>query len=275
MKLRPRVDLFWWRLSINAIPTTEFLVYRRLLDSNECPRGCKEVENSDHIAVGCLKLIQVFNILRSWGILIPIFSSIQECILWLESNTECAPFIGNVYCSVVFLSWKSRNKFKHGANEDSLYTIASNAVSFAAASFSLNQSSEYWDSSQLLQLNSYWHPPPPEWIKLNIDASLVSNYIGGIGGVFRDHRGRFLYAWGVNCLHWDAAQLELFSIISIRNFVQDWMFECKGIIIEGDNQNIIQFVHKVFNKETVREGDLTKEDFSFLDGFNQVLFLLL
>ncbi|XP_020682074.1 uncharacterized protein LOC110099309 [Dendrobium catenatum] len=48
-KLNPIERLFWWRLINNAIPTNQFLCYRRLEGFDKCPRGCEEVEEIDHI----------------------------------------------------------------------------------------------------------------------------------------------------------------------------------------------------------------------------------
>ncbi|KAH0459462.1 hypothetical protein IEQ34_012276 [Dendrobium chrysotoxum] len=140
----------------------------------------------------------------------------------------------------------------------------------AAASF--KGSLGYWDSNQLCELSPYWHPPSPEWIKLNVDASLSCNYNGGIGGVFREYCGRFLGAFGIKCTHWDSSQVELLMIFSAKRFIQDWMYDFKGITIEGDNKNIMDLVQEIFNKKFVFKGHSQMQDFSFLDGFNQVLF---
>ncbi|KAL0910729.1 hypothetical protein M5K25_018812 [Dendrobium thyrsiflorum] len=64
----------------------------RLADFDGCPRGCEAVENAEHVAVQYLN-----------------------------------PFVGNLYCSVVFFYWKSRNKVFHGGSEDSCSYIAANS----------------------------------------------------------------------------------------------------------------------------------------------------
>ncbi|KAH0468070.1 hypothetical protein IEQ34_003103 [Dendrobium chrysotoxum] len=86
--------------------------------------------------------------IRSWGFSIHVFSSLQDCLLGLRSFAVSGPFIGNVYCSAVFLSWKSRNKVMHGGKEDSFTVIATNVISMAVTSF--KGSLEYWDTNQLL-----------------------------------------------------------------------------------------------------------------------------
>ncbi|KAI0530748.1 hypothetical protein KFK09_000296 [Dendrobium nobile] len=51
IKLSPRVECFWWRLLNNAIPTCDFLMYRRILQANNCPRGCIVAESIEHVAL--------------------------------------------------------------------------------------------------------------------------------------------------------------------------------------------------------------------------------
>ncbi|KAI0522556.1 hypothetical protein KFK09_004936 [Dendrobium nobile] len=95
-----------------------------------------------------------------------------------------------------------------------------------------------WTGQQYFVLDlKAWLPPPPGWIKCNVDASLSSNNLAGIGGVFRDDKGRFYGAFGFNINHWDIAQAEIHSILSLRKYVQEWMLDTKGFMIKGDNHN--------------------------------------
>ncbi|PKU86347.1 hypothetical protein MA16_Dca002178 [Dendrobium catenatum] len=92
-----------------------------------------------------------------------------------------------------------RNKVKHGGVEDSAAYIASNVISFAASSYQNNLISESYGVNQPSQLFcNYWHPPPPEWTKINIDATLLRFNKAGVGGFVRDKEGRFLLAFGLD-----------------------------------------------------------------------------
>ncbi|XP_028551992.1 transcription factor ILR3-like isoform X1 [Dendrobium catenatum] len=102
---------------------------------------------------------------------------------------------------------------------------------------------------KLRLFSSTWNPPPTEWIKLNVDASLRENYAAGVGGVLRDCKGRFLFAFGFKRMHWDCSTLEVEAVISFNKVIQEWMFEAKGIIIEGDNYNVLKFI-----QNTIKEG---------------------
>ncbi|KAI0524684.1 hypothetical protein KFK09_004066 [Dendrobium nobile] len=65
LKLRPKVELFWWRLCNDSIPSNDFLFRRKLSSLSGCPRGCEEDENGGHIAGNCAKLHVVISILNS------------------------------------------------------------------------------------------------------------------------------------------------------------------------------------------------------------------
>ncbi|KAI0492161.1 hypothetical protein KFK09_026427 [Dendrobium nobile] len=271
LKLNPRIECFWWRLLNEAIPTNEFLMNRRLLGHNLCPRGCEEREDTNHIMVHCHKLQQVISILNIWGFTWPLFTSAKDCKYHLEKLSVHNKSLANLYCSLVYFSWKSRNSIKHGKNEWSLNFIARNAISYASIASS-NLFLDHWDTNQPSRLNSFWHPPPPELIKVNLDAALTNNYNGGVGGVFRDSKGRFSLAFGIKCLHWDIGYLELMPIRSLKNVIYNWMLDAKGLIIEGDNFNIIKLLHKSFNKDARLLYKEEVEDLSFLDGFGNILF---
>ncbi|KAI0493895.1 hypothetical protein KFK09_024022 [Dendrobium nobile] len=131
LKLRPNVELFWWRLYNDAIPSNDFLFIRRLSIFSGCPRGCEEDENGCHIAGKCGKLRDVISILNSWGFKVPFFANLHECLEGLKMLFGKNSFIANMYCITTWLVWKSRCKLIHDGIEDSLNSLAANVVSTA------------------------------------------------------------------------------------------------------------------------------------------------
>ncbi|PKU84811.1 hypothetical protein MA16_Dca020522 [Dendrobium catenatum] len=106
------------------------------------------------------------------------------------------------------------NRLVHGDKEDCLQVIEANVISFASSSFNYDLITVNWDSNQLRLFSSTWNPPPPtEWIKLNVDASLHKDYTAGIGGVIRGSKGRFLFAFGFKRIHWDIMDLEMKALL--------------------------------------------------------------
>ncbi|XP_020677153.1 uncharacterized protein LOC110095806 [Dendrobium catenatum] len=214
-KINPRVYLFWWRLRNKAIPTNQFLSYRRLMGHDNCTRGCNSVEDGGHLAAGCGKLKEVLEILNSWGFWIPNMNSLEDCCKWMDGKCK---WMVNLYYNTVYLSLKARNLWVHENKLSSPSIIASNAVDIAAVirnSSCINSGIE--NANQPGWLLNSWCPPPPDWIKVNIDTDLFKSYKVGIGEVFRDCQGRFLMAFGSSYIHWDAAELELQAILSIRS----------------------------------------------------------
>ncbi|XP_020701549.1 uncharacterized protein LOC110113341 [Dendrobium catenatum] len=79
LKLRPRVKILWWRLIHKAIRSNEFLMYRRIINFNGCPRGCCEVEDANHLTVNCFFLKKVICVIQKWGFNIQVFSDLESC----------------------------------------------------------------------------------------------------------------------------------------------------------------------------------------------------
>ncbi|KAH0434047.1 hypothetical protein IEQ34_011604 [Dendrobium chrysotoxum] len=46
--------------------------------------------------------------------------------------------------------------------------------------------------------------------------------------------------WSIE--HWDSSQVELQAMQYISRLLEEWMFEMVGLIIEGDNYNIIKLL---------------------------------
>jgi len=66
--------------------------------------------------------------------------------------------------------------------------------------------------------------------------------------------------------------LKLFSILALKNVIQDWMFNCKGIIIEDDNYNIIKFLQDTLKNTKPFKDDQGMKDLWFLEKFRHVIF---
>ncbi|KAL0917892.1 hypothetical protein M5K25_012995 [Dendrobium thyrsiflorum] len=272
LDLSPRVACFWWRILKDALPTTDFLMNRRLLNYNCCPRGCEAIEKWDHITTSCYKLLQAIETVKKRGLIIPVFDSFTECCSQLKRIAKVKPFMAKLYCSLVFYSWKSRNSVVHDGQELGSCFIASTAVSLASILTKLNPFSGHWGAFQRQLSTSSWHPPPPGWIKVNVDATIRRSNVAGVGGVIRDHKGRFLCSFGYNCVHWDSGYMELVAFRSIKRVIKDWMVGAKVIIMEGDNANVIKYLQDSVFKVVHYEVDGMMEDFSFLMGFDSFIF---
>ncbi|KAI0515992.1 hypothetical protein KFK09_008663 [Dendrobium nobile] len=271
LKLNKMVEIFWWQLSKSAIPTNHFLKYRRISSIDLYARGYQLVEDYEHIMVQCKYLVDTIVKMHDWGIHIPIFQSLDCCLQKLRSLTGQNYGIVKIYCTIVHLNWKNRNDVKYGKVALPSSLVAANVLSLA-----MYKSIPYldcWGTNLLWESTKAWCPPPLDWIKINVDASLLSSNIAGIGGVFRDHKGRLILAFGKKKIHWDIAQFELEAVITVRDFIRRWMLDCKGVIIESDNINIVTFFQDSLKKKFWYVDRWPVKELFFLDDFNKVVFL--
>ncbi|KAI0485886.1 hypothetical protein KFK09_029457 [Dendrobium nobile] len=171
------------------------------------------MEDVNHVSVNCEKLVQVFAVLAKWGFFFPELNSFENCMLFLQQCSHQHPVLGNLYYSVVFLCWQSRNKAVHGDLEDCASYLAATVVSFTFASFSFDHVKERWDTNQLMKLSrKSWYPPPSGWLRVNLDGSLANSNMTGICGVLRDNKGMFISAFGIRLIHWDCSHLDILSV---------------------------------------------------------------
>ncbi|XP_020695783.1 uncharacterized protein LOC110109183 [Dendrobium catenatum] len=270
LKLNKKVEIFWWRLGKSAIPTQVFLHYRRLgLDKNYV-RGCNSIESYEHIMVHCSYLIDVIKQIKGWGIGIPIFQTINSCLEELRILSNRKPGIVKIYYIVVYLSWRNRNCVKHGKSALPSSVTASNALALASTKSSPYLSNR--GTNLLRESHESWCPPPKDWMKINVDASLLRSNCAGVGGIFRYHKGRFILAFGEKRIHWDISKLEMEAILSVKDYIRSWMLEYKGVIIESHNLNVIRFIQASFKKNNHIVDRRPLEEILFVNDFHKVAF---
>ncbi|KAI0499489.1 hypothetical protein KFK09_017693 [Dendrobium nobile] len=190
-KLKPRVETFCWRLFKDAIPTYKFIAHRRLQEVEVCRRCLNGIEDMEHVLFNCAKIKEVLSQLNKWGFQIPLFESLQECYRWMDHTATHNGMLLKFFFNVLYLSCKARNKFTHDKVVEGASSVVANAFSFLSTSnLIVNLKSALWDANQPIRLSNTWYPPPPDWLKINVDASLDSSYRAGIGCVIRDRKGR-------------------------------------------------------------------------------------
>ncbi|PKU64697.1 hypothetical protein MA16_Dca017639 [Dendrobium catenatum] len=115
-------------------------------------------------------------------------------------------------------------------------------------------------------------PPPPGWVKFNVDASVRPNAVAGLGVVARDHAGRMVVAVGTQVEQWDVTRAEILAGLAFQGAIEDWMHRLDGIIIESDCRNAIHWLQAAFNQLSKLHVQSDGPDLSFLLQFKQVIF---
>ncbi|KAK8916648.1 hypothetical protein KSP39_PZI022886 [Platanthera zijinensis] len=72
-------------------------------------------------------------------------------------------------------------------------------------------------------------------------------------------------------MHWDSGQVELEALLSLRRFLTPAMLEAKGIIIEGDCKNVIDFCRRTLQRSTWSTPTIMEQELAFLAELNNVM----
>ncbi|PKU64469.1 hypothetical protein MA16_Dca008392 [Dendrobium catenatum] len=85
--------------------------------------------------------------------------------------------------------------------------------------------------------------------------------------------GKLVVASSWSICHWDSTQVERMAIHYIDKLVVEWMYDLKGIIVEGDNSNVNEYMQKFKFKELWKQRIDDWEECSWIKFFQQVLFV--
>lgn len=275
LRLHPRERFFWWRMAWGAIPTRSWLARRGLTEDRSCPWGCLAEESANHILGECEFLQKTSRALLRWGVSLP------ACASWEAFRKLCERMDRGVFeatralCYTVYQCWRSRNAKCHGQEFATPLVIAANVLtSLSYGSFHSSQGN--WGTSQpdRLSPSTLWCPPPPGWIKINIDGAVGCNREAGLGLVIRDSEGRVLLAAGHSTTHWDPGGAEMAALKVLGEFLPPSFFAVAGALIEGDCSNMIDYCRR----STANGGgswDVRDADgLEFLREFAQISFQL-
>ncbi|KAK8955731.1 hypothetical protein KSP40_PGU009790 [Platanthera guangdongensis] len=120
--------------------------------------------------------------------------------------------------------------------------------------------------------SSSWCPPPPGWIKVNVDGSLPPSGSAGLGVVVRSKAGLVLTAASFAWNRWDLGRVDLEAILAICRVVLPTTPEARGFIIEGDAANVLDFCCRASSGSAHPNTYLGAVDLSFLYDFVAVRF---
>ncbi|KAF4346609.1 hypothetical protein F8388_011696 [Cannabis sativa] len=189
-KLIPKMKNFIWRVFNQWIPTKVELTKRGMSLDTTCV-WCKEhEENICHALWLCPKVQKIWKLVGFDTKLFVKFTTAPDFLFFLWkylSKDKLIHFIG-----MSWLIWQRRNKFifQNKVQEEHGWAI-----------WALNQLEEYFEEvlkppqvSASIAIQK-WLPPPPSFVIINIDASLIQNSMGcGLSAVIRDHKGDLIVA---------------------------------------------------------------------------------
>lgn len=80
----------------------------------------------------------------------------------------------------------------------------------------------------------------------------------------RFSNGECIKVAGHSMDHWDEGQLELLAFIFITDCIEPWMLHCEGILIEGDNLNVINFINNCIHDKAWKTQSRLAQSFALL-----------
>ncbi|KAK8962047.1 hypothetical protein KSP40_PGU016023 [Platanthera guangdongensis] len=180
---------------------------------------------------------------------------------------------GEGFFSAVYQVWRGRNAKVHHGEVANFTVMATTIVETLSVMRTLPLQGR-WGTTQPRRLSTphFWCPPPPGWIKFNVDGSLSPSGLAGLGMVACDDRGALIFDAGFPLLHWDPGGVELAAVLALRNLIPPSLYGVCEAIVVGDCSSLMDSC-----AASLRRGDWSvtvddKEDFSFLSGFPQLLF---
>ncbi|KAK8937869.1 hypothetical protein KSP40_PGU011541 [Platanthera guangdongensis] len=163
---------------------------------------------------------------------IPLGWTWEEVVRTGMHGGEAAITPVRLLCYVMYQCWRAWNaKLLH--REVGTPVVIATTIMENLSLFDQGRTPGCWSTSHPSGhfRSSTWCPPPPRWIKVNVDGSPLSSRCAGLGIVVRSEGGQVLMAVGFAWQHWDPGRVELEAILAIRRVVLPTLLAARGIIL--------------------------------------------
>lgn len=241
----PKISNFLWRALSNALSTNWNIFRRKIIPDPLCAICGEHPETTEHCLLLCPWTSAVW-FGSSLGY-IPEKASITSLDAWLlavsgnsgklsHHNEEFFQFV----CFHLWEIWKQRCvAVMKRVSPNPVTTIENIHRSFKEWSEAQPDYDTPPDEPRRPTASKLWHPPPPNVVKVNIDAAWkMSNQHSGIGLVVRNHRGCSIAGASLLCSHNSVVEAEADSVVKGLQIAR--FLNLKNVIIEGDCQEVIR-----------------------------------
>ncbi|MED6196350.1 hypothetical protein PIB30_117763 [Stylosanthes scabra] len=107
-------------------------------------------------------------------------------------------------------------------------------------------------------LKLYWEPPPPNYLKVNCDASIFrNNGQAGFGCVLRSANGCWIIGQFGHLPLWSIFRSELCAVW--QGLMLAWKTGVKHIVCETDSLEVFTALHNIHTLEVAVENDLLQK----------------
>ncbi|OIS96393.1 putative ribonuclease h protein, partial [Nicotiana attenuata] len=154
---------------------------------------------------------------------------------WLKNKLLTRFFFNNYLRWADFLSfllWHIWN-FRNGILFRGIKTLITKSQPISKAMEFLYMAKNSYSKPPKKTILVKWKPPSPSFYKLKIDGSCMGNPgVGGIGGVFRDERGRWLLGFNMGFDHATNIYMEILALLhGVKLALSEKLFP---LVIETD-----------------------------------------
>ncbi|KAL5565972.1 hypothetical protein UlMin_029136 [Ulmus minor] len=233
----PRHKLLWWQILSDCLPTRTRL-YRCLPDIDTCYPLCgHDLESLLHLLLYC-DIVKLIWFSLPWNIRSDSLSfstplELLKFLLLMENNLNCGNTL--LFTSVLFdLVWKSRNEVIHGGCIPDPMGLIRNVInSFNEINCTLLRP---------ISLPVSWNPPPQDWLKFSMDATVGDSFSCAIV-VVHDHSSSLLYWTSIKVMFTDPVFVEAQAVLlAISSAIS--MFDGCYCWFESDAKTVVESVLK-------------------------------
>lgn len=259
--IQPRKSLAVWKILKNRVPSDDRLQRFNVALCSRCYLCLSNCETSKHLFLDCPLAVAlwvwIFSLFR---VAIPHGALLQD--LFLEANLTSLNHSSRLFwfiavSNLLWCLWSERNKRRHEggvccALKLKQFFVLSLRDSATLVFPSTSSSISSLPIFNLLGLSPLrlaaprfipvlWQPPPPLWVKVNIDGSFHGRNNAGFWGVFRDSSATFLGAFSCLVEASSAIETELLAVIEAINVA--WAKGWLKLWLETDSTLVLHYFH--------------------------------
>lgn len=186
LTLPEKIKIFIWKATKNLLPTAENLCKRGIVQEAHCKRCGNKVENILHTLVACKAAKKIWQ-------LSPMADAVHEMsksdLLGQLTNLQRSLSKDDFELLVIlfWIIWHARNKFVfEGTKIDPGISMAKTKA--VREAYKTTQFPGMLNGKNLQKKKQdEWVPPPPGWLKINVDAATdAKRQCSGLGAMIRD-----------------------------------------------------------------------------------------
>ncbi|XP_026398797.1 uncharacterized protein LOC113294610 [Papaver somniferum] len=240
-----KCQMFIWKITRNILPVAARFQRIAWVSNPNCVMCDNATETVEHFLLHC-PFARAF-----WfGVALSIFQdanayrSISEWILsWVEKDhLVCSKRKELINLAVITMwhIWKTRCVKVFDGKNLHPRSVIKQIFTFSHQNNICINTGYNRDRQESRDLTpQHWSYPPLNWIKMNIDVSMLpnTNFVG-LSFVLRNHTGSLLEAMAITLRARDIFQAEAIAVLQATRWIAERNFS--KIILEGDNKIIIE-----------------------------------